>query len=143
MGRHVAPLFLIHGGMIMRKLIALLFALLCLFGSAVSESPATPTDLIEIEDDDFGYIDPSLIHRQVFLQWLKEPTYYGETVTLVAILTDFLPTDIYTFRWEYCISDEELTADIWHIIENETQQTYTFVIDTENCHYWWRVVVIL
>ena len=131
----------------MKKLIAFLLCLICIFGCACGESPATPTDLIEdyieIEDDDFGCIDPDLIHRQVFLQWLKEPTYLGEEVTLVAILVDFLPTDVYTFRWEYCISKEEMENNSWQIIENENQQTYTFVLTYENCRHWWRVTVIV
>lgn len=127
----------------MKKLMALLLALICLFGSAVSESPATPTDLIEIEDDDFGYIDPDLIHRQVYLQWLKEPAYIGEEVTLVAILVDFLPTDVYTFKWEYCLSEEEVENNLWRLIEDENQQTYTFVLTNENCHWWWRVTVFV
>ena len=126
----------------MKKLIALLIALICLFGSAVSESPATPTDLIEdyieIEDDDFGQIDPSLLHRQVFLQWLTEPSHLGEEVTLVAILIDFLPTDIYTFSWEYSLDYEE-----WIVINGEYKQTYTFILDNTNVHYYWRVKVTL
>lgn len=126
----------------MKKLIALLIALICLFGSAVSESPATPTDLIEdyieIEDDDFGQIDPLLLHRQVFLQWLTEPSHLGEEVTLVAILIDFLPTDIYTFSWEYSLDCEE-----WFVINEEYKQTYTFILDNTNVQYYWRVKVTL
>ena len=124
----------------MKKLIALLLALIYLFGSAVSESPATPTDLledyIEIEDDDFGYIDPELLERKVFLTWLTEPIYYNEEVTLVAILMDFLPTDIYTFTWEY--SEDGIN---WIEIEGEHEQMYTFIIDEINVHYYWRVKV--
>jgi len=126
----------------MKKLIALLIALICLFGSAVSESPATPTNLIEdyieIDDDDFGQIDSSLLHRQVFLQWLKEPSNLGEEVTLVAILIDFLSTDIYTFSWEYSLDCKE-----WFVIDGEHKQTYTFILDNTNVHYHWRVKVTL
>ena len=138
-GRRKASYFYIYGGTIMKKLIALLLVLTCLFGSAMSESLSTITDLIEIDDDDFGQIDPSLLERKVILQWLKEPTYLGEEVTLVAILVDFLPTDVYTFRWEYRISEE----DEWRLIEDETQQTYTFIINENNYYYWWHVIVIL
>ena len=120
----------------MKKLIALLLALTCLFGSAVSESPATPTDLIEIEDDDFGSIDSELLERKVFLNWLTEPKYYHEEVTLIAVLMDFLPTDTYTFTWEYSEDSEN-----WIEIEGEHEQTYTFIIDEINCHYYWRVKV--
>ena len=126
----------------MRKLIALLLALICLFGSAVSESPATSTDLEPVytvfEDDDYGYIDFDLLERQVFLDVLKNPIYLEEEVTLVAILVNFLPTDTYTFEWQYSIDQ-----NTWFILENENQQTYTFVLTTENCAYWWRVKVIV
>ena len=123
----------------MKKLMVLLLALIYLFGSAMSESPATPTDLedyIEIEDDDFGHIDPELLERKVFLTWLNEPIYYNEEVTLVAILMDFLPTDTYTFTWEY--SEDGIN---WIEIEGEHEQMYTFVIDEINVHYYWRVKV--
>ena len=123
----------------MKKLMVLLLALIYLFGSAMSESPATPTDLedyIEIEDDDFGHIDPELLERKVFLTWLTEPIYYNEEVTLVAILMDFLPTDTYTFTWEY--SEDGIN---WIEIEGEHEQMYTFVIDEINVHYYWRVKV--
>ena len=123
----------------MKKLMVLLLALIYLFGSAMSESPATPTDLedyIEIEDDDFGHIDPELLERKVFLTWLTEPIYYNEEVTLVAVLMDFLPTDTYTFTWEY--SEDGIN---WIEIEGEHEQMYTFVIDEINVHYYWRVKV--
>ena len=123
----------------MKKLVVLLLALIYLFGSAMSESPATPTDLedyIEIEDDDFGHIDQELLERKVFLTWLTEPIYYNEEVTLVAVLMDFLPTDTYTFTWEY--SEDGIN---WIEIEGEHEQMYTFVVDDTNVHYYWRVKV--
>jgi len=123
----------------MKKLVALLLALVCLFGSAISESAATPTDLedwIELEDDDFGSIDSELLERRVFLTWLTEPSYYYEEVTLIAVLMDFLPTDTYTFTWEYSEDGEN-----WLEIDGEHEQTYTFIIDEINCHYYWRVKV--
>ena len=124
----------------MKKLIALLLALTCLFGSAMSDSPATPTDLedyIEIDDDDFGYIEPELLERKVFLTWLTEPTSLYEEVTLIAVLMDFLPTDIYTFIWEYSVDEIN-----WIEIEGEHEQMYTFIFDETNVHYYWRVRVI-
>lgn len=121
----------------MKKLIALLLALTCLFGSAVSESPATPTDLVEFDDDDFGSINSELLERKVFLRWVTEPKYYREEATLIAVLMDFLPTDTYTFIWEYSEDSEN-----WIEIEGEHEQTYTFIIDETNYHYYWRVKVI-
>lgn len=123
----------------MKKLIAFLLCFTFIFGYACGESPATPTDLYEeFNDNDFGYIDENLLQRQVFLQWLKEPTYYGEEVTVIAILVNFKPTDIYTFQWEYSLDAEE-----WNVIENEHEQTYTFILDHKNSVYWLRVLVIL
>ena len=121
----------------MKKLIAFLLCLICIFGCACGESPATPTDLIEdyieIEDDDFGCIDPDLIHRPVFLQWLKEPTYIGEEVTLVAILIDFLPLLC------YFISLKEMGVTMGKAILNITIDgkcvvTNTFTPDDQYCY---------
>jgi hypothetical protein len=112
---------------------------------AYSESPATPTDLEEeyeeyytFEDDDYGYISLELIERKVFLQFLKEPTYYGDEVTLIATLVDFRENDIYRFEWEESKDGEE-----WEVIVGANEQTYTFIIDQENVTHYWRVIVIL
>ena len=129
----------------MKKIIAL-FCILCLLSCAYGDMPATPTDLqdfIELDDNDFGTIDESLLPRQVYLQWLKEPLFIGEEVTLVAILINFLPTDNYTFLWEYALNEQEANKNIWHIIENANEQIYTFTLNNENCHYYWRVQVTL
>ena len=127
----------------MKKLIAILFAFICLFGVAISEeSPATPTDLEEyeeyytFEDDDYGSIAVELLERKVYLQFLKEPTYYGEEVTLVAILVDFRENDICHFEWE-----ESLDGETWWVIVGETEQTYTFTITHSNIDHYWRVKV--
>lgn len=124
----------------MKRLLVLLFCFISLINVAYGNAPATPTDLedyIQIEDDDFGCIEFPL-ERKVFLQFLKEPSYLGEEVTLVAILMDFRPMDIYTFIWEYSEDGET-----WYLIPNENEQTYTFTLDETNVHYSWRVQVIL
>ena len=85
----------------MKKVSAILLTFVILFGAAYCES-ATPTDLEEyeqFEDDDCGCITARL-DRQVFLQFMHDPVYYGEEVSLVAILINFLPTDICVFQWE-------------------------------------------
>jgi len=128
----------------MKKLIALIMVFICLFGSVTISESATPTDLEEyeeyctFEDDDYGYISSELIERKVFLQFLKEPTYYGDEVTLVAILVDFHENDIYRFEWEESEDGEE-----WWEIIGADEQTYTFIVDHENVTHYWRVIVIL
>ena len=124
----------------MKKLMALLLALTCLFGSAMSESLASPTDLEEFDDDDWGYIGFEFA-RKVFIS-LKEERLYslGEDVTLIAVLMDFKPTDIVTFQWEYATNIEEPN---WIFIENATEQTYTFTLDETNMLYWYRIVVTI
>jgi len=101
----------------MKKLIALLIALICLFGSAVSESPATPTDLIEdyieIEDDDWGKISIEF-ERRVYISIDKEPQFAGDTMILTATLVDFQPEDRYRIYWQYSI--DQVT---WFDIEGE------------------------
>lgn len=128
----------------MKKLLAFILCLLCILNVAYSESFATPTDLEEyeeyytFEDDDYGYISLELIERKVFLQFLKEPTYYGDEVTLVAVLVDFRENDVYRFEWEESKDGEE-----WWRIIGADEQTYTFIIDHENVTHYWRVLVIL
>lgn len=128
----------------MKKLIALLLCLICIVGYARGESPATPTDLEEyeeyytFEDDDYGYISLELIERKVFLQFLKQPAYYGDEVTLIAILVDFRENDIYRFEWEESEDGEE-----WWVIMGAHEQTYTFIIDHDNVTHYWRVKVYL
>lgn len=124
----------------MKKLIALLIALICLFGSAVSESPATPTDLIEeelveIDDDDWGEIDIEF-ERQVFLTIGKDPQYLGDEMILIATLVNFKPEDNYEIFWQYS-TDENL----WIPIDGEHEKTLTVIIDKNNYDYWWRVSV--
>lgn len=128
----------------MKKFIAFLLTFMLLFGVAYSDSPATPTDLEEyeeyytFEDDDYGSIEVELLERKVFLQFLKEPTYYGDEVTLIAILVDFREDDIYRFEWE-----ESEDGETWWLIVGATEQTYSFIIDHSNVDHYWRVKVIV
>ena len=113
-----------------------------LFSSSAITEYATPTDINEelytFEDDDCGYIEIELLERKVFIQFLKEPKYYGEEVTLVAILVDFRENDIYRFEWEESTDGKE-----WQVIIGANEQTYTFIIDHENADHYWRVKVYL
>ena len=122
----------------MKRLLSVLLCCVLICGVAIAEQPATPTDLGTVyeifEDDDWGHIDH--FNRQVFVEFLKTPQYYGEEVTLVAILVNFKPEDIYTFEWEYSEDSE-----VWYLVEDATDQTYTFIIDKDNSAYWWRVKV--
>ena len=117
----------------MKKLIALLLFCICLISSAIGESIATQTDL---DDADWGQIDIEF-PRQVFLDSDKRPQFIGDTVSLVAILINFKETDKITFYWQYTT---DLSAD-WNYIQDEHEQTYTFILDDINLHYWYRVIV--
>ena len=120
------------------KFIALILVfVLCFIGSAMSENVATPTDLIEIEDDDWGIIEFQF-ERRVFISTDKEPKYLGDEMILVATLIDFQPEDRYMIYWQYSEDGEN-----WIDIENEHQQTITIIMNTVNCHYWWRVSIKL
>ena len=119
----------------MKKLIALLLALTCLFGSAMSDSPATPTDLVEFTDDDWGSIDIPF-ERKVFISMDKKPRYIGDEMSLTAVLVDFQPEDKYIIYWQY--SDDKIK---WNNLENEHEQTLTIITDNINYHYWWRVLI--
>ena len=128
----------------MKRILALVLTIIiafcnCGIGFAAS---ATPTDLIpdieytEFEDDDFGYIDQSLITPRVFIQMSPETIYMYDEVTLTAILVD-MPEEHY-IEWEYSTDCEH-----WIVIEGEHEQTYLFIITPENYQNYWRVKVTI
>lgn len=131
----------------MKKLIALLIAFICLFGIAIGESPATPTDLDALtneddleyfEDDEWGYVDSEMIERQVFVEAMREPTYYGEEITLIAILMNFRPDDVYYIEWEESADEIE-----WELIPNANSKIYKFILTRENATHSWRAKVTI
>ena len=122
----------------MKRIILILLCFFLLVGVALGDSPATPTDLEEIDDDDWGYIDIKF-ERKVYVSISGLPQ-YGDTVILTAVLVDFLPDDIVTFQWQYAL-DKDSTD--WILIEDATEQVYTFILNDVNIHYWYRVIVKL
>ena len=128
------------------KIMALLLAFIlcfCIYGSAVSENAATPTDLeekqelIEIDDDDWGDIDIEF-ERQVYIDGPIISANIGDTVVLTAILINFKESDIIQFEWQYTTDLEN-----WRIIEGANKQNYDFILTEENYYYWYRVRVIV
>lgn len=124
----------------MKKLVALLLALICLFGSAMSESLATPTDieaneLIEIDDDNWGEINIEF-EREVYIDGPLSPVTIGDTVIFTAILVNFKESDNVQFYWQYTTNLED-----WQSIEGANDQTYHFILTEENYNYWYRVLV--
>lgn len=128
------------------KIMALLLAFIlcfCIYGSAVSENAATPTDLeeeqelIEIDDDDWGDIDIEF-ERQVYIDGPIISANIGDTVVLTAILVNFKESDIIQFEWQYTTDLEN-----WRIIEGANKQNYDFILTEENYYYWYRVRVIV
>ena len=122
-------------GDFMRRIFALLLALLLVFGISGAEDAATPTDLYEIED--WGEIEIEF-ERSVYLTVEKEPEYFGDEMRLLATLVDFQPDDQYTIYWQYSLDEVE-----WITLEDENWFTFTIIIDENNYNYWWRVVVKL
>lgn len=120
----------------MKRLILLILCL-CFCFSVGAASPATPTDLEEFDDDDWGTLSVTL-ERQVYISIDKEPEYYGDVVTLTVVLVNFNDDDKVTFSWQYAIDLPD-----WMFIENEHEQTYTFILDKTNYLYWYRVMVEL
>ena len=122
----------------MKNFFLLLMCFICLMSCAFGESSATPTDLtenelVEIEDNDYGQIEPILIERKVYIS----PSYENDKVVFTAVLVDFQPNDVVTFTWQYT---EDKQSD-WITINNETQQVYSFIPDAVNSTYFYRVVV--
>jgi len=122
-----------------KRIIAFILALIMAFGNIGIgfAQEATPTDLdtsmeiVEIEDDDYGYVS---VDPRVFIQMDPEYVSMYDELTLIAILMDFPPE--HTIYWEYSIDEQN-----WIVIENEHENTYTFIVTPENVNYWWRVCV--
>ena len=120
----------------MKKIIAFILVFMCICSYAFAEEPATQTDLYEFEDDDWGEITITF-ERQVYINGPLGPFTIGDEITFTAILVNFQPEDILHFFWQYAI-DNNLE---WQYIEGENQQTYTFILNEENCKYYYRVIV--
>lgn len=112
------------------------------FGFVYATDVATPTniyeELVEFEDDDFGYIDRTLIERKVYIEIDQDAEFYGDPIRLIAILVDFEPEDNPRFQWQY---SEDCEA--WYDIADATKQTYEFIVDYVNVNYWYRVQVTI
>ena len=125
------------------KHILLIFFCIFLINIAICDESDTSLDSMIseeyafFEDDDFGYIDPNIIEKKVFIVYDDDPLYFGEEVTLIAVLMDFPPAD-YNFIWEFSENGTD-----WSEIKNENEQTYTFILNKCNSAYYWRVTVIL
>ena len=101
------------------------------------DSSEVTSDLIEFEEDDWGEVTIAF-KREVYISFLREPKYIGDTVTLVASLINFKDDDHYTISWQYSEDGQE-----WISIEGEDERTYTFILDKVNCHYLYRVLIII
>ena len=104
----------------------ILFLAMILCPAAAQSDAATPTDLAP----------DRLVERRVHIDYLQEPFFYGQQVTLISKLINFSPQDRYTYQWQYSLDQEE-----WFDIEGATGDTYTFIIDKSNWYYYWRLVV--
>ena len=131
----MAP-FIFLGVDTMKKVIAFILVLLCLCCYARAEEwPATPTDLVEFDDDDQGEVTITF-QREVYIDEPLNPVYIGDTVTLTAILVNFKDDDVIRFYWQYAMNLPD-----WLFIDGENEQTYTFILTEENYNYWYRVLV--
>lgn len=117
----------------MKRLLILLLVFICLFGSVKADMPATPTDLEVAQEEVIEIEQPK---REILLSYDKKVYYYGEPVTLISTLVNFLPTDKVSYRWEYSTDCEN-----WEIMPGANESTLTFILDYTTSTYWWRVVV--
>lgn len=101
------------------------------------EALEVASDLVEFEEDDWGEVTIAF-KREVYISFLREPKYLGDTVTLVASLVNFKDNDHYTIFWQYSEDGQN-----WNSIDGEDERTYTFILDAINCHYVYRVLIEL
>ena len=102
-----------------------------------NETVEAPQSEMEFSDDDWGEVTITLA-REVYISFLEEPEYFGDTVTLVITLVNFKDEDVYTIHWQYCIDVPD-----WLFLEDEHEHTYSFVLTEENYEYLYRVLVDL
>ena len=121
----------------MKRSLAIILFFICLFSIAYSELSATPTDLIELDDDDWGEIT-IVFERKVYLTIDKEPKYIGDIMVLTAVLVNFKEDDKYTIYWQHSTDMEN-----WITLNGENEQTLIITITQENCRSWWRVCIQL
>ena len=107
------------------------------FEEPEEEAFEVASDLVEFEEDDWGEVTIAF-KREVYISFLREPKYLGDTVTLVASLVNFRENDHYTIFWQYSEDGQN-----WISIDGEDERTYTFILDAINCHYVYRVLIEL
>jgi hypothetical protein len=108
------------------------------------ELPSVEDDEIaegdEIVEDEVGedeVAQPVPFEGEVEVVLLNEETiYFGDTVVLYAAVTG--ANTEYQLRWE-CKEVDDLE---WTVIEDETEEYFSFVVDEENAVLEYRVVVI-
>ena len=139
----------------MKRLLAFILLLGCLLCYAKADMPATPTDLEVVEQVAEVTPEPTVtptveptstpeptvepepeLERQVTISYEDRVYHYGEEVTLIATLINYLPTDICTYHWEYSLDCKK-----WETMAITEEPFYTFILDYETCEYWWRVAV--
>jgi hypothetical protein len=64
--------------------------------------------------------------------------YSGTEITLYAQLTGFENKN-YTLQWQYT-TDQDQRDGNWINVENANGESYSYIIDSTNAHYIWRVV---
>ena len=110
----------------MKKLMALLLVLFCLFGTAISESPATPTDLAP----------KIMLTKPTVIIWddRKPIMMVGEIITLYSKVEN---TDGWIIRYQW----EQGKDGIFEEILDATEATYSFPATVESIQKDYRLVI--
>ena len=103
-----------------------------------SEEVIVPEELVEIAEDDWGYVDPEMMPREVHISFLTEPRFFGDEAALVLTLVNFRSDDVYTIHWQYC---EDVDNPTWIDIPGADARVYTFIVDKTNYLYGYRVLI--
>ncbi|MCL2866788.1 MAG: hypothetical protein FWF47_03390 [Clostridia bacterium] len=65
-----------------------------------------------------------------------EMLYYGQVIQYTAQLSGFEDT-VYTLQWQ------QDTGSGWGNIPGETQESYSFILDSDNYNWWFRLVAVI
>ena len=134
----------------MKRIIAILLAIIMAFGVCFAEQPIDTEpmveyvevieeiayeeieDVIEIADDDCGYVEEFI--PRAFLDLGSDTLVLYSQVTLTAILIDFPPER--TITWECSQNGTD-----WQAVQSGDSQTYTFTLTPDNLDYLWRLSI--
>ena len=104
---------------------------------ALGEGQTEETEATEAEEEETAEAEEEISLKLVSTLDGLEQVEEGTVIDMEAVLTGLDPTAVLGVTWMYSTDDGEN----FHIIEDATEMTYSYIVTTENVHYLWRVEI--